>query len=321
MTYKDFKNKYQNEIVEKQRNGISFADLSREYGVPKNIIYDVIAPTYRHGAQQVSDEEVVLLKEMYTNGMSQVALAEKFHIHHKTILECVRDDVPVVYGRFQRVHKLNEEFFDIIDNQDKAYILGFLYADGQNCYSKRAVRLQLTEEDVEILYRISNVLQYTRPLTYVPAREIYDTGYISKPQYALDINSAHMSKRLSELGVVQNKSLILTFPHWMSDELIPHFLRGYIDGDGCIARQPHSYSVCFISTLSFCESALSIVYRLTGLKAHLKESRNHNGITTDWTISKKDDTKEFLDWIYKDAHLYLKRKHDIYLKKYVTDWN
>lgn len=231
----------------------------------------------------------------------------------------MRDDVPVAYGRCNRKHHINENYFDVIDSQDKAYILGFLYADGYNSYDKRAIRLQLTECDVEILYRISDALDYSRPLTRVPAREIYDTGYISKPQYALDINSTHMSKRLAELGVVQNKSLVLKFPDWISSDLVRHFLRGYIDGDGSIIKQEHSYGVNFLSTKDFCIRAQCIVRDMLDIDSYIKEARNHNGITSIWTISKKDDAKKFLDWIYKDANLFLQRKYNIYFDKYVKD--
>lgn len=48
----------------------------------------------------------------------------------------------------------------------------------------------------------------------------------------------------------------------------------------------------------------------------IKESSNHNGITHDIRILGIDDTKNFLDWIYEDANLYLKRKHDIYILHY-----
>lgn len=319
MTYKEFKSKYQDEIVVKQNSGSTFDELSREYNVPYGFIYNAVAPTYRHDVQQVSSEEVKELKKLYAGGMSQVKLAEKYHIHHKTILQCVRNDVPVVYGRFNRVHNINENYFDVVDTQDKAYILGFLYADGYNSYDKRAIRLQLTECDVEILYHISDALDYSRPLTYVPAREIYDTGYISKPQYALEINSAHMSKRLAELGVVQNKSLILEFPDWIHTDLVRHFLRGYIDGDGSIVKQEHSYGVNLLSTENFCRKVQYLVGDLLGVDSRIKEARNHNGITFEWIISKKADAKIFLDWIYIDAHLFLQRKYNIYFDKYVKN--
>ena len=36
------------------------------------------------------------------------------------------------------------------------------------------------------------------------------------------------------MNCTQNKSLTLQFPNFISDELMPHFIRGLFDGDGCI---------------------------------------------------------------------------------------
>ena len=43
-----------------------------------------------------------------------------------------------------------------------------------------------------------------------------------------------MVNDLINLGCIPNKSLTLTFPDFINDELLPHFIRGYFDGDGCI---------------------------------------------------------------------------------------
>lgn len=48
MTFTELRDKYRNEIVEKNFNGESFVDLAKEYGVKKSYIYDIIAPSYRH---------------------------------------------------------------------------------------------------------------------------------------------------------------------------------------------------------------------------------------------------------------------------------
>lgn len=48
-------------------------------------------------------------------------------------------------------YSLNEHVFDVIDNQEKAYWLGFLMADGYNHQTKSCVALRLKAEDREIL--------------------------------------------------------------------------------------------------------------------------------------------------------------------------
>jgi len=51
----------------------------------------------------------------------------------------------------QRKYSLNENYFDEIDTSNKAYILGFLYADGYNNRINNTVVLSLFKQDREIL--------------------------------------------------------------------------------------------------------------------------------------------------------------------------
>ena len=71
-------------------------------------------------------------------------------------------------------------------------------------------------------------------------------------QYMLNINSKYMVNSLRNLGLFQNKSLKIEFPSWITDEYYFHFLRGYIDGDGCIFKTEKRMS--FIATENFCNS-------------------------------------------------------------------
>lgn len=54
-----------------------------------------------------------------------------------------------VVGR-PRKYKLNEHYFDVIESQDQAYILGLLYADGNHCRKKKyVIRLSLKKDDID----------------------------------------------------------------------------------------------------------------------------------------------------------------------------
>ena len=76
---------------------------------------------------------------------------------------------------FDRKYNLNEHYFDIIDTKDKAYILGFLYADG--CIGRYGkyndsynIILSLVETDKKILEDINIYLNNEKPLSYIPPR-------------------------------------------------------------------------------------------------------------------------------------------------------
>ena len=49
-----------------------------------------------------------------------------------------------------RKYPIDEQFFDAIDSEEKAYFLGMLYADGTNSMKKTEVSLRLQEEDHEV---------------------------------------------------------------------------------------------------------------------------------------------------------------------------
>ena len=53
-------------------------------------------------------------------------------------------------------------------------------------------------------------------------------------RFRISFNSKKLCSDLTRLGAVRNKSLILTFPKFITDELMPSFILGYFDGDGCV---------------------------------------------------------------------------------------
>ena len=58
-----------------------------------------------------------------------------------------------------RTYTLDEKYFDKIDSQNKAYILGFIYADGS--INKGCLNITLSNKDVEILEFIKDELKYS----------------------------------------------------------------------------------------------------------------------------------------------------------------
>lgn len=122
-----------------------------------------------------------------------------------------------------RQYELNPNYFNKIDSHEKAYVLGFLYADGSN----RGDGITFTQdfERIDILEKIRNALGSNAPI-----REKLPGHYI------LEVFSNTMVKDIEALGVIKNKSLLLQFPSFQicPEEFMSSFILGYFDGDGCI---------------------------------------------------------------------------------------
>lgn len=268
-----------------------------------------------------SDKEKNEIKHLYLHGMSSVVIGQKYGVSYKTILKILHElDVCVDQKRFVRKYTLNEYYFDIIDTPNKAYILGFLWADGHNDVDKSTVTISLQEEDRDILEIIRKELNSSKPLEFIDNSNKNDYGYHYKNQYRLSFFSKHLCLSLEKIGMIKNKSLLLTFPI-IPTHLYSHFIRGYFDGDGSIYENikndnNHAITVTITSTISFCDSIKKICKEILKINPHIYDASCHNGITKVFTISGRNVAKVFLDWIYCDANMYLKRKYIRYLNYY-----
>ena len=135
--------------------------------------------------------------------------------------------------------------FETIDTEEKAYWLGFLYADGYiSKYNQ--IEVSLSPEDKEHLIKLKLFVNT-------------NTNIIEdEHRCRLLFCSKEMVADLAKLGCVNNKSLILTFP---TEEQVPntflrHFLRGYVDGDGCLCCTDKTQQFSITSTQAFFEGML-----------------------------------------------------------------
>lgn len=119
--------------------------------------------------------------------------------------------------------KYNKDFFKKW-SPNMAYILGFLYADGNIIKTKRGTHfVALQIKDKEILYKIRKVLDSNHKI-----------GIKKKSKsitYRLQIGSKELFDDLSLVGLSPNKTKRIRLPK-MPELFFGDFMRGYFDGDG-----------------------------------------------------------------------------------------
>ena len=222
-------------------------------------------------------------------------------------------------------YSINSYYFDKIDTDDKAYILGFLYADGNNFPKKSQITMGLEEKDREILVKMNQCMEYNRIPSFQDLSDKHTFGYDYENMYHLCIYDKHMCDVLDLRGMHPNKSLILEFPRWLKPELYPSFIRVYFDGDGSVYKyiskdgKRNHVVVTLTSTENFCKAVQDITAEYINIKSGIYDASCHNGITKVYSLGGCLVCKKFLDWIYKDATIYLERKHKRYVDYYELD--
>lgn len=331
MTSREKYNLNKDAIIKQRLSGRVVREIGEEFDIPKGSLIlflekDGIIIPPKHKTEEYKKQ----ILDLYNQGYNYHKIVEIVGSGHKTVKKLLlengirwRDTSEV-----SRKWKLNENYFDIIDTPNKAYILGFLYADGYNCLAKHSVRIALQEEDGYILEKMRQELESEKPLKYLDFNgQIRPNGYPCKNMYQLEVYGLHICKALEKQGMKQGKSLILQFPENLSEELYPHFIRGYFDGDGCIVNSIRKTgriycTMSFTSTEIFCIRLQEIFLKeLPIIKCRVIDASCHNGVTKVLEIYGNERCKTLCDWLYKDAEMYLERKYQRFLelKNYLSN--
>lgn len=177
---------------------------------------------------------------------------------------------------------MNDNYFSVIETEQQAYWLGFIYADGY--VSQKApwtVIVQLADQ--AHVFKLAEAVEYSGEVKIIDKGGNFEG---SRPNARLVLCRKKMCQDLNRLG---RNNAIMSIPD-IPDFLIPHFLRGYFDGDGSIyfsqssakladgTRKPYTYLHSqIIGTLPF----------LKEFESHI----NQHMITTSWKNSKTDYMK------------------------------
>jgi len=247
----------------------------------------------------------------YQAGASSHKLGREYYVRPKQILDLLvqngiqrRKD-----GEGNRKWAVDESFFDVLDTEEKAYWLGFLFADGsihQGGTTRRGkdpwcLLINLAAKDREILERLKLSLKSTYPVTVIAKSK--------HPTVTLRVASAKLCASLVKHGCVPRKTQEeLHIPEALPRDLIPHFIRGYFDGDGYVGIDRGHLAVCFVAHTSTLLREFQQIMAEKGLRFCLCQSSD--GAFRLNCLGRS--SRLFGCWIYEGATVYLARKQAIF---------
>lgn len=203
--------------------------------------------------------------------------------------------------------KFNIHIFDEIDTEEKAYWLGFIFADGYIGSTpirgdKKSIynfELSLQKSDSKHLEKFKEFISFEKDVT------------IDSYRCRIMVANKHFWTTLNNLGCTPRKSLTLSFPENLSEHLIKHFIRGYFDGDGCISRHIHVHTVSPNISLLGTPEFLSKIKEITNIECDFLQDKRRTEQTLAMQFNKENGIK-FINYLYSDATIYLDRKYKLY---------
>ena len=253
-------------------------------------------------------EEKNKIVELYQGGMGATGIAALIKRSETFIKYNLKKlGVPIRTMDKYRKYTLNPNYFDSIDTQEKAYWLGFLFADGCNYENRNEVKLCLKESDAHHIERFKLAIGANQPL-------VHNAGNIRDGTTQVTICNKNFSASLARLGCIQNKSLVLQFPK-IPKKYLAAFMLGAFDGDGCICAHGPIFSVTgSYDFITGYQQALIDNCRLNKTKVSTKKELVPTGLREKaWSLRYcgKGNCQKIRDFLYSGRiNCYLPRKHE-----------
>lgn len=242
----------------------------------------------------------------------------------KRLLNCPRTSIASVLKTYNvpiekrnYLHKkCKEDYFDIIDTDEKAYILGFFIADGTIDSFTNRMGISIQSSDKEVLDLIKFELNISNNIIISNRHP-----ELRKEQAQLRWSSKHMVNTLKEYNILPRKTydseFIFPFDK-IPEQFYRSFIRGFIDGDGSYEfNGKGTFTIRLVSTSkSFLDQIGNIVSsNIEGIGYCLEY---HKGKTIDWYtlrfqtygIDKPNKILKLYKFLYQDSKFSFKRKKD-----------
>ena len=280
----------------------------------------------------VSQNEISEMINLYGMGLKLKEISKILHRKPQTISMHLKENgIKIRNNTHYRTPKelatnkkytFDENYFKIIDTYEKAYWLGFIYADGCVYFKKGAettkggtFEMTLKEED---FYHLCNFRECISGDMPVKLKKVKLNGKIFNG-YRIIVNSVAFVENLIDKGCIPNKSLILKFPKKdkLPEKFYGSFIRGYFDGDGHVGFYKHKRNKCFTITMLGTYDFLSEIKRILEKDAEinrvtLRLPKGENAWVL--SISKTDSLNKFFNFTYDERSYVLGRKYDKFIE-------
>lgn len=212
-----------------------------------------------------------------------------------------------------RKHFFNENYFEFIDSQEKAYWLGFICADGYINIRGNTTGITLDIKDKDHLSKfLKEINSNLMRLDYSNGR--FDKNHPLTEKVRITMYSRKMNSDLRKLGITTKKSTELK-PILIKDELKSHFIRGYFDGDGCVFENYSKYGkskekLCYQPGFTFVGTFEFLTFINDNLPFKVKSLRLDKRTKGSYTLFIAS-MKRFLlleEYLYRDSTISLDRK-------------
>lgn len=258
-----------------------------------------------------NERTINMLCEEYEKGLSYMDIQEKYGYTHEAVKNALNSKG--VESRLCKFLTVKEDYFEKIDDPQKAYYIGLILADG--CVTMNRPKTKLMQLHISLQDRDSYILQEL----------VNDCGFSGKLKFKerksethqdsqlLNICNINFVNPLNKYGISPRKSITHGFFKEIPDEFIPSAILGYFDGDGSVTfsvRDNNRLEVSLISSIEFAYE-LQTILRKNDIPCSVRIRTTEKGIQMgECRLKGNRACLKFYHYVYRDNIKSLSRKKD-----------
>ena len=258
-----------------------------------------------------TDEQVAYIINKYLNeNYTLKQLGKEFNCSYPTIRNLLNKHKIKSRGNKQGYPR-DEFYFNKIDTEEKAYWLGFLYADGCVHFNNYEISVNITDKEHIEKFKAA-IKAFNHNITEIQDKRFQN----AKTLYQFSIRDKQLHQDLIKWGCIPQKSLLINKIPNIPRDYVSHFLRGYFDGDGSLhyLRGTNNYRISFVGTKDF----LNDIQK--ELQTNVSLQSNIAGKAYVLQIAGRRQIERILNYLYNNSkeNNRLNRKYQKYLD--CLDW-
>lgn len=173
------------------------------------------------------NNQELFLVDFYNQGYSTKEIGEIYDIPPTTVNGIIKRHQNL--RTFSETKGINKKYFEKIDSPIKAYILGFLYADGCLSIKENKNQMIIVDQLAEQEWLMRNIIKQIKP-----TGRCIKCGHQNMVRICIQDND--LCNDLQKYGIIPRKGVKADFSKILElvpDEYIPEVIRGVFEGDGC----------------------------------------------------------------------------------------
>lgn len=296
---------YYTEWAKLYEEGIECDEIASRFGCSRATVYNILqSMDITKHKNSISGYHSDFVK-LYNSGMSTPDIAKLFACSNVGVLYGLKKSgiSPRDASHAHRKYSLDEEFFDTIDTDHKAYWLGFISADGCISSSSNRLIIGISARDSDRLY------EFLRDIKSDAEPRFYKGGFNKAcDMVQVNVNNKRLVGDLKKHAVAPAKSLIMCFCDDVPDHLLNSYILGYFDGDGSIyfdkSGKPY---FAMVGTSQFLERVQNILINKLNLN---KTKLRSKGKISELRYIGKNNVIKIRNWLYDNNGPRMQRKKD-----------